>query len=246
MNEVFKEIGLKEQETKIYLKLLELGETQTGELCKLTEVASSNIYPILDELIKKGLVSYKLKNNIKVFMPSSPEVLKELFKKKQEKLMRQEKEIIQIITNLKKIKIEKLKETNFKYFEGVSGIKGMWYELNQTMTPNNVLKIYCTKPEAYKNLVGFYNEHHNLRKEKNICEQMILPNEDVDIVEKRKNEITEIKVLDLKNQAEWGVIEDIFYMEYCVSKEPKGFLIKDKIIADTFKQVFDQIWESKT
>ncbi|MEE9525383.1 MAG: helix-turn-helix domain-containing protein, partial [Candidatus Woesearchaeota archaeon] len=129
IQETLKKVGLTTQESRVYLKLLTLQEARTGLLCKETKIASSNIYKILDSLIKKGLVSYRVQNNIKVFMPSSPEALNELFLKKEKKLEQERKEINQAIAKLKTKKITSPPESNYKYFEGISGIKAMWHEI---------------------------------------------------------------------------------------------------------------------
>ena len=73
--EILTKVGLTSQESRTYLALLRIQESQTGGICKNTGIASSNIYNILDSLIKKGLVGYRVQNNIKIFMPASPETL---------------------------------------------------------------------------------------------------------------------------------------------------------------------------
>ncbi|MBI4145849.1 hypothetical protein HY489_00770, partial [Candidatus Woesearchaeota archaeon] len=58
--EILAKIGLTVQESRVYLALLTLQEAKTGVLCKETKIASSNIYKILDKLLEKGLISYKI------------------------------------------------------------------------------------------------------------------------------------------------------------------------------------------
>jgi len=240
---ILTKIGLTKQESKVYLSLLELQEAQTGALCKHTNIASSNIYQILDSLAKKGLVSYRMQNNIKVFMPSPPETLNELFLEKQKKLDKERKQITELISNLKKTEIKKEPYSHYKYYEGMLGIKSMWHEINSTMTKESTLKIHTAKKESYRRLVGFYNIHHDIRKRKKINEQLIFPVEDKELAKKRKNKYTEIKFTNLKNDAEWGIINNMLFMQYITDKKPRGFLIKDKTFAKTFEYAFDQLWK---
>ena len=74
---------------------------------------------------------------------------------------------------------------------------------------------------------------------------MIFPEEDRKLAKERKkaDKRFEAKFINLKNDAEWGIIGDLFYIQYITGKNPRGFLIKDKTFADTFKQVFKQIWK---
>ena len=98
------------------------------------------------------------------------------------------------------------------------------------------------KKESYDLLIGFYDEHHKLRLKKKVKELLIFPKEDVALAKKRRNKLTEIKFMNLENDAEWGIVGDLVYIQYITGKVPRGFLIKDKVFARTYEQVFDQIW----
>ena len=241
---ILKKVGLTEQEARIYLTLLKLKESRTGQLCKEAKIASSNIYNLLDSLIKKGLASYKLQNNIKIFMPASPETLNELFLEKQKKLDDERIEIQQLINSLKRKEPVNEPYSNYKYFEGLIGIKSMWHEINSLLTKSTEERVYGTKKEGYERLVGFYDEHHKLRNKLNAKAKILFPFEDKELAKKRKNKNTEVKFSELTNEAEWGVIDDMLYIQYYLSKTPRAFLIKDKIFSSTFKQVFDNAWQS--
>jgi len=49
--------------------------------------------------------------------------------------------------------------------------------------------------------------------------------------------------MDLNNDAEWGVLNDFFFIQYIISKNPRAFLLKDKIFAETMQQAFDSLWK---
>ncbi|MBI2110537.1 hypothetical protein HYT51_02045, partial [Candidatus Woesearchaeota archaeon] len=156
------------------------------------------------------------------------------------------KEISKLISMLKKREIQQKPYSNYKYYEGISGIKSMWYEINEIMTNDYVIKIYTGRRESYERLLGFYTEHHKLRVKKKIHERLIYPKEEIKLAEKRKKqfgEAIEIKFMDLKNDAEWGVLGDVIFIQHITEKTPRGFLIKDKTFAKTYEQVFDQLWD---
>jgi len=71
LKEKVKLLGLTEGEAKVYLSLLELGSSTIGPIIKKANIASSNVYDILNRLLKKGIVSYILKQKIKYFQESS-------------------------------------------------------------------------------------------------------------------------------------------------------------------------------
>lgn len=243
IEEILGKIGIASQESRVYMALLELQEARTGLLCSYTRIASSNIYKILESLIKKGMASFRVQNNIKVFMPSPPESLNEIFREKQRKLEEEQKELSSAISELKKIELEEKPQTNYKYYEGIPGIKSLWHEINSKMGKEHTAMIYTGKKEAYARLLATYDEHHNLRKKKNVREKLIFPEGEIEIANKRRNKLTEVRFMELENEAEWGVWKDIFWIHYYpVRKKPYGFLIKDEVFAKTFAQVFSQLW----
>ena len=69
----------------------------------------SEIYDILEKLLEKGLISYKIENNIKTFRATTPESLYAKFHEKEEQLDKEKTELKSFITSLKQIP---LKENN--------------------------------------------------------------------------------------------------------------------------------------
>ncbi len=237
-------IGLTEQETKAYLALLELQEAKTGTLCKQTSIASSNIYTILEKLLKKGLISYRLQNNIKIFMPGNPEVLNELFEEKVRLIKEEKSKINKIVKQLKTKPIINPPQSGYKYFEGINGIKSMWHEINANLNKSSNEYIFAAKKEAFEKLISFYDEHHKTRNRLKAKAKIILPTNAKALAKKRENKNTKTKIMNLKNEAEWGVVDDFEYLQHISTNKPRGFLIKDGIFAETLKQAFNEIWKS--
>jgi HTH-type transcriptional regulator, sugar sensing transcriptional regulator len=244
--ESLKKVGLTKPEAKVYLSLIELKESQTGALCENSKIPSSNIYSILDSLIKKGFVNYRIQNNIKIFMPSNPEIIKDIFKEKQKNLIEEGKEIENLIETLKFKQSEKEAFSKYKYFEGMSGIRAMWIglteELNELSKEETIL-MYAGVKKAYESMLGLYEAFHNVRVKKGIKYKIIYSLEETEVAKRRKRQLAEVKFIKLENEAEWGVMGNKFFVQYITQKVPRGFLIEDEIFAETFKQVFNQIWK---
>ena len=81
--EILQDIGLSVTESKVYLALLELGNALAGEITKKSQINRTNVYDALERLIEKGLVTYVISANRKVFEPVNPERLKEILEEKQ-------------------------------------------------------------------------------------------------------------------------------------------------------------------
>ena len=78
------ELGLTRNEALTFTALLETGETKTGALVKKTALHRVLIYDALESLIKKGLASYVIKENIKYFQAANPERLLDFIQEKEE------------------------------------------------------------------------------------------------------------------------------------------------------------------
>ena len=81
--EQLEKLGLNPNEAKIYLALLDLGEAQAGEISKKTQINRTTIYDTIERLLEKGLVTYVIQANKKVFRPVAPEKILEKIKEQE-------------------------------------------------------------------------------------------------------------------------------------------------------------------
>ena len=152
---IIQEIGLSNTEVKVYLALLELGSALAGEITKKSMVNRTNVYDALERLIEKGLVSYVISANRKVFEPVKPERLQNILKEKQEKLD-------SILSELKlKYKMSKPKE-EATIFKGKKGIKSI---LEDALKEKKEIYAYGAEGR-FKNLFPAYHKHWNSRRAK--------------------------------------------------------------------------------
>ena len=121
MEEILIQLGLTSSEAKVYLSLLELGESKTGEILSKAGLNSGRIYEILGSLEKKGLVSSIIKHKVKYFSPSPPERILDLLNEKAEEIKNKKinfEEVLPSLTN----KFKSLKEkTNVEVYYGIEG-----------------------------------------------------------------------------------------------------------------------------
>ena len=239
-------IGLTIPEARVYLALSELKESKTGQLCEKSEVASSKIYGVLDALIEKGFVSYRMQNNTKIFIASSPSILKNLFEDKEKKLKEEKNEILSLVEELMAKQQEKSPYSRYKYYEGIAGIRSLWIELTEDlekMQKGEEVLVYTGVKEAYELMLGLYEEFHKIRVKRGVKYRIIYPMGELGLAKKRKKQLSEVRFMNLNNEAEWAIVGDKLVIQYITQKIPRGFLIEDKIFKETFKQVFDQLWK---
>ena len=97
---VLQEIGLTESEAKVYLALLDLGNSTRGDIVNKSQIAGSKVYEILERLQAKGLVSIYVKKNIKHFKPTSPKNILSYLEERKQKLKELEDEATAILPAL--------------------------------------------------------------------------------------------------------------------------------------------------
>lgn len=122
IEDVLRKIGLGESETKVYLALLDLGESTSGDILNKAGLRTGKIYEILSSLERKGLVSQAEINGVKRFSPADPRRVYDLLEKHKEEINEQEKNFKDIVPRLlEKIKSKK-KHVNVEIFTGFDGL----------------------------------------------------------------------------------------------------------------------------
>ena len=121
---LLEEIGLTPKEVDVYLALMQSKSSSIFNLMNRAKVSRKSIYEILQKLLDKGLVSYTIQDNKKIFEAVSPERLIEIVKEK-------EANIQSMLPELMKRYQKNEKDVKVEVFLGTEGMK--------TVT-NNLLK----------------------------------------------------------------------------------------------------------
>jgi HTH-type transcriptional regulator, sugar sensing transcriptional regulator len=70
--EIIKALGLSDNESEVYLILLNMNEALASEIATKSRISRPHIYDTLEKLIDKGLASYVIKNNRRHYKPANP------------------------------------------------------------------------------------------------------------------------------------------------------------------------------
>ena len=110
------QLGLSEKEANAYLELIRKREATVSELSKRIQINRTVLYYVLEGLVQKGLASYIIKNNLRVYHPAEPDKLLSILKEK-------EKIATAIIPELAKLYSPESKKPIIEIFEGKDGLK---------------------------------------------------------------------------------------------------------------------------
>ena len=233
---ILEEIGLNKSEVNAYLALLELGSSPTGIIAKRADVTQSKIYLVLERLMKKGLVSYSIKSNIKHFEAAEPKRILDYLKEKKEKISKQEKAMEILIPQLE-LKKSMTKSSEAQIYKGTKAVETA---LTEAMRQKDLTELSCI--EEANSLLS--KRFHKKREENNLKAKILLTNTKYDKLKKIKIKKSKIKSSLNSNPTSTYVIGDEVILIPKEDKEPTAIVIKSDSISKNFKQQFEREWNS--
>jgi sugar-specific transcriptional regulator TrmB len=240
---ILEDIGLSKNEIKAYFALVELGQVSASHLIKKSEISNSKIYPTLERLIKKGLVSYVIINNKKHFSASDPENLIDFLNNKEKNIEKQKQEIQKILPKI--IEKRNLKEEiqQAEFYEGQKGVKAAICNILNVMNPDEEYYVFSLGEELKKpELKTFFREYHKKRASKKINAKLI-GNKTIKSIMSQFHLFKYMQVRYTNLQLPTGVfIYKDTVLTIIWDTLPKAFVINSKTNYERYKEFFEDIW----
>jgi len=235
------EFGLTENEAEIYVFLLKAGETTTGRIIKETSIANSRVYESLNSLISKGLVAYNVQKDGKHFSALDPKIWIE---KEQERRKKIEALIPELssLTNLNK------EETKTAVYEGFEGFKIAFRKIIEDCPVNGEIFILGFSEQPYKTeSLRIFLSNMNLKSaQKKQKLKIILDSSAKETLgkDREKEKYSEVRYMPKGyiSPSAIDIFGDYVYM-FLWEEKPFVFMIKNKIIAESFKHYFEFLWK---
>jgi len=241
------DLGLKKEEAKVYISLLELGSSYVSLIAKKAGVNRVACYHTLDKLTQDGLISSFEQNKIKYFSVESPKILVNKQKEKLEKAQHLLPELLSITNKL-------AYKPKIQYYEGAEGIKNIFEdtlsEKNEILGYTNLEKLPATIP------TDFLKDHIKKRIEKGIKVRMLSPlsKNALSYTEKYYPKNFDTKLLEI-----FFINKEQFIFEYEINiytdkvaiislnpDEMVGLIIQSKFFAQTQRSAFNLAWLGAT
>jgi len=232
---ILEDLGLSHNEATIYKTLLELGQTKTGAVVKRTGLHRVIIYDALESLIKKGLASYVIKENIKYFQATDPT---NLVKFLEEKKTLAEK----ILPQLKLLQQEKITQ-NAVIYEGLRGLKSALNNMLEELSPGGTHYVFGSGNMAPA-MGPYYDIYQRTKKERHIKTYAVVDTsyrENKDII-KRTHANIRVYPLSTFPTDTWIYNDKVLIVTY-TAKPPLAILITSKETAQSYKRLFDGYWK---
>lgn len=226
--EQLKQAGLTENETKVYIALLDIGPSLAGQISRRTGLHRRNVYDTAEMLIKKGLIGYILKNNRRLFQASNPNRILEMLKEKENLL---EPIVNQLGEKFKKTKEKE--ETNF--YKGKDELKTIF----EDQLNSKEILILGASPKANETLQFYFKWYDKLRKQKKIRTRIIAQDRKI-----KNIPLAEIKYLPEKYSSPLSI--NIYGDKTAIilwATNPIAIVIKNSEIAEGYKNYFELMWK---
>lgn len=234
--EKLEDLGLSRNESLTYKALLEIGQTKTGAIVKKTGLHRVLIYDALESLIKKGLASYVIKENIKYFQATNPKNLVDFLEEKTQNAK-------SLIPDLKNLMPHTESKQSVVVYEGVKGLKSAM---------NNMLNELTHKDDHYvfasgnmEPALGDYYYLYQKEKEKKKIKTHIIydtsfkPHKDI-----IKSTYGDIKFyhIGIFPTDTWIYKDKVLIVTY-TANPAFAILITSKETADSYKKIFEGFWK---
>ena len=251
MIESLQKIGLSENEAKIYIALLEIGNGTAQQIAQKASVNRPTAYVQLETLMKMGLVSSFEKEpaNKKgapktFFRIEDPSYLKKMVENEKHLIAVRENELGSLLPDLEKLFVGIGSRPRVRFFDGAEGLKTIQDEFLKTTDKlvesaaslDDVLRIFPTHPEDYT----------PRRVKRGIRSKLIYTTsrgpflKDTD--EKMLRESRYVPTEHFGFSSDMAIYGNSIALSV-LREQPYGVIIESKEIADSMRALFNLAWD---
>jgi len=241
-NHLLEDVGLTKGETTVYFTLVKVGTTTTGKIIDEAQISAGKVYQILEKLIKKGLVSYVVKEKTKYFSASHPNRLKDFLSEKESEFKEKEDALEKALPSLIQIYGEKQEPHETKLFQGFKGLQSAIFEALQSVKSNDeilAMGINVSKQSHYNIL---WEKWHAERESRKIhCRCLFSELNDQYSAIFKKFKFTQVRVLKGITPAAITILGSYVLIQ-TYKNEGSCLVIRNNDIAESFRTFFETLW----
>lgn len=238
IEDTLKNLGLSKDEIKTYIELLKLGSSLASKIAEKTKLNRSFTYQILDNLIKKGFVTYVIKENRRYYKSVEPTKILDLFREREDKLML-------IIPKLEGYIGDLEKKTIVEVLEGVEGIKTILKDILRVK--QEWLALGSGKSTE---ILPYYVNHWEKERSKLKINAKIIISASQEGI-KRAKELEKFPLTEIRKMPEeyssptstW-VYGDRIVLVVWGKENPLAVRIIDKKITENYRNHFSVLWKN--
>jgi HTH-type transcriptional regulator, sugar sensing transcriptional regulator len=245
-------LGLQENEARVYLSLLELGKDNVTEISKRSNLNRTTGYDILERLCLLGIVNRSLMGKKKMYIAEPPSRLRQMIENKKNSLERSLRDLDETLPDLQLLYKKRELKPVIKIAEGVDAMRRMAY--NELDADSDIYSIVNLK--NYAEIFDEMGAHRSLERfKKGIKEKCLSIHSDTAEAwykktyagKKKREENTEYRWLPSDSKystaGEVAIYNDKVLVILSKTTENVAFEIESQSFADFLKIVFKMAWD---
>jgi HTH-type transcriptional regulator, sugar sensing transcriptional regulator len=222
-------IGLSPNEAKIYLYLVDHGQSKAGKIAKGSYIQRSSAYMAINSLVAKGLVGYITIGKVKFFTATSPNRILEFIKEKETFA----KDLIPLLKEKHK---QTKEEGQVRMFKGDRGVMAVFKDIIRSKEHNDV-----------------WGEDGNLAKRMPIFASQFVRDQNEHNIKTRI--ITREKLITYSKGTTYRFVDETTKSNIAVNiyggkiaiiiwtDDPEAVIIENETAAKAFKSYFEFMWK---
>ena len=227
--------GLNEREVEVYLALLKEKDISAPSLANITKIHKSTVYLELENLIRKGLVNYVIKDSKKYFKPTNPSKFIDILDEKKANIQKVMPELESLIPDSN--------QPEFQVYEGKEGVKSL---LLDVLKENKDIVVFGVSGKIL-NTLEFYLPQFIEKTIKSKITAKYLVNLGVKKKFEKLFPKTRIQIKSIPKRYESKVATIVYGDKVAIHSLEKSkiyvVLIKDKDLAESYKNTFNLMWD---
>jgi sugar-specific transcriptional regulator TrmB len=238
MQKELEKIGLNKKEVKVYLALLELGQTTIARIADKAKIKRTTVYDVIKTLKQKGLVGRTFKGRFTYYFAEDPRILEKILESKQSTLASVMPQLLSITNFLDK-------KPQIFFYEGDDSFRNI---LKDTLEyKGQTIQVWFPNDIGYVSDSVYFEYYIPERLKRRITIHAIVPD----------NKLMRSYTTDNKKQSrvvkyigdnDYNInVEVIAYGGEKVSffsyTERMGVIIKSRSIHDALKSIFYSVWD---
>jgi sugar-specific transcriptional regulator TrmB len=235
-------LGLTENESRVYFASLSLGPTTIQKISRTAEVKRTTVYTVIESLRKKGLININIEGLKKTFVAESPERLEVIVDEKRDQLRSQLPEFLSLF-NLKG------GESVVKYYEGREAIKSVYESNIRDIRPNEKYMVVSNADRVFDIYGKWFDKFVERRGKLNIDIRMILQDSEWSRNYKKyeRNYNHVIKFLPEETDLVTNlVITPQRVLIHQLNAPIIGIVIENKSVIKMHQEMFEVLWKTCT
>lgn len=240
---IFKKLGLSDKEIKVYLTLLEYGAISVRSLAELADVNRGTAYDLLKSLQEKGLVTYYHQDTKQKFVAEDPATLIKLVENREMELQKVKDNFGDLIPELKALQDKGGNMPIVKFYEAKKGVHQILDDVLDSMILAEEKEYYVYSAAGItKDLYQGFEDFSQKRIKNKIQVKTISFAQKGEL-----RGLDERKYLTTEETEQKTYI--IIYADKCafISRDakgqPVGVIIENKMIYETQKIIFKNLWQ---